>query len=233
MEPVLLYGVPQGCSFGSIVALEWLGQPYRLCRIRMTEDSRSDRYAKINPHGKTPALLLEDGRVLTESAAILQHIAARGIESGLGFAQGTREFDFFNQRLAFLTTTFFASFGPLWHAYMMEGNPRAQEVLRETGREWVADAHLKLESMLAGSDWLAGPRRTPADAYFIGLARWGTYHRVVEPGAYPRVQRFIDRLEADPAVIFAHAIEDERPAASSGGFRGHVSLEELLPRLAA
>ena len=233
MEPVLLYGVPQGCSFGSIVALEWLGQPYRLCRIKMPEDSRSDRYAKINPHGKTPALLLEDGRVLTESAAILQNIATRGIKSGFGFAQGTREFDFFNQRIAFLTTTFFAAFGPLWYAYMMENKPREQEVLRELGRETVAKAHAQLEAMLADSEWLAGPRRTPADAYFIGLARWGTYHRVVEPGTYPRVQRFIERLEADPAVIFAHAIEDERPATSSGGFRGHISLEELHPRLAA
>ncbi|MCR7705994.1 glutathione S-transferase, partial [Pseudomonas aeruginosa] len=35
MEPVLFYGVPHGCSFGSIVALEWLGRPYRLCRIEM------------------------------------------------------------------------------------------------------------------------------------------------------------------------------------------------------
>ncbi|NNB97216.1 hypothetical protein HI113_25245 [Corallococcus exiguus] len=36
--PTLVYGVPSGCSFGSIVALEWLGQPYQLCRIAMPED---------------------------------------------------------------------------------------------------------------------------------------------------------------------------------------------------
>ena len=39
MEPVLFYGVPSGCSFGSIVALEWLGIPYKLCRIDMPECS--------------------------------------------------------------------------------------------------------------------------------------------------------------------------------------------------
>ena len=33
--PILYYGVPSGCSFGSIVALEWLGQPYALSRIEM------------------------------------------------------------------------------------------------------------------------------------------------------------------------------------------------------
>jgi glutathione S-transferase len=37
MQRVLFYGVPQGSSFGSIVALEWLGQPYQLCRIEMLQ----------------------------------------------------------------------------------------------------------------------------------------------------------------------------------------------------
>lgn len=234
MEPVLLYGIPQGCSFGSIVALEWLGQPYRLCRIdMMTRQLQSDLYARIHPLRKTPALVLEDGSVLTESAAILQHLSARGISKGLGFAQGTREFDRFNQRLSFLTTTFFASFAPLWEAYKMSGESQVKDVLREVGRETVADAHAQAEVILGDNEWMAGPRRTLADAYFIGVARWAAYHRVVTPGQYPRVQRLIERLEADPAVIFAHAIEDDRPATSSGGFRGHITLEELRPRLAA
>lgn len=233
MEPVLLYGVPQGCSFGSIVALEWLGQPYRLCRINMPQDMQSDTYARINPVRETPVLLLEDGTALSESAAILQNIASRGFAQGLGFAQGTREYDRLNQRIAFLNTTFFSAFSPLWKAYEMEENPPVQAVLRDVGRAAVLKAHEQLETMLGDNEWLAGPRRTLADAYFIGLARWATYHRVVTPGQFPRLQRLIDRLEEDPAVIFAHAIEDERPAVSSGGFRGHVSLDELRPRLAA
>jgi glutathione S-transferase len=233
MEPVLLYGVPQGCSFGSIVALEWLGQPYKLCRINMPQDMRSDLYARINPVRETPALLLEDGTVLSESAAILQNIATRGIDRGLGFKQGTREYDRLNQVIAFLNTTFFSAFGPLWHAYEMEENPPVQSVLRDVGRQAVAKAHEQLEAALGSGEWLAGTRKTLADAYFVGLARWGTYHRVVQPGTYPRLERLIDRLESDSAVVFAHAVEDERPTTSSGGFRGHVAPEEPGGRLAA
>lgn len=108
-----------------------------------------------------------------------------------------------------------------------------QSVLRDVGRQAVAKAHERLEAALGGSEWLAGPRQTLADAYFIGLARWGKYHRVVTPGQYPKLDRLIERLEADPAVVFAHAIEDERPATSSGGFRGQLTLEELSLRIAA
>ena len=37
MQTVLFYGVPQGCSFGAIVALEWLQQPYYLSRVEMLD----------------------------------------------------------------------------------------------------------------------------------------------------------------------------------------------------
>lgn len=233
MEPVLLYGVPQGCSFGSIVALEWLNQPYRLCRINMPHDMQTDLYARINPVRETPALLLENGLMLTESAAILQNIAARGISRGLGFAQATLEFDRLNQQLAFLNTTFFSAFAPLWRAYEMEENPPVQNMLRDLGRELVAKAHSHLDAMLANQEWLVGNQRTVADAYFVGLARWANYHRVIKQSDYPNVLRLFEKLEADPAVAFAHAIEDERPGRSAGGFRGHVTLEELQRRLAA
>ena len=35
MEPILVYGFPAGSSMGLVAALEWLGKPYRLCRVDM------------------------------------------------------------------------------------------------------------------------------------------------------------------------------------------------------
>jgi glutathione S-transferase len=62
MQPVLFYGVPQGSSFGSIVALEWLGQPYQFCRIEMLQQPWNSLYGDVNPLYLTPALLPENGR---------------------------------------------------------------------------------------------------------------------------------------------------------------------------
>jgi len=233
MEPVLFYGVPQGCSFGSIVALEWLGQPYRLCRIEMPADMQGEAYARVNPVRETPVLLLEDGRRLSESVAILQQLAWRGLDRGLGFGQGSAEADRLTQMLAFLNTTFFSAFSPLWRAYEMAENPPVQSVLRQIGREDVAKAHGHLDRLLEGRSWLAGEQRTVADAYFAGIARWADYHRAVDPAAYPNVQRLRRRLEDDPAVRFAQAIEAGEPARSAGRFLGEVSFAELEGRLAA
>lgn len=230
--PILYYGVPSGCSFGSIVALEWLGEPYALSRIEMPEVVTSAQFRRINPVGETPALMDEHGAVVTESMAILNHIAARGRERGLGYAQGSRDFDRLNRMLAYLNTSFFNAFAPLWYVLEHEVTDAEREALVNYGRAKVEKVHAELEAMIGEGPWLLGEQRSIADAYFIGIARWTRYHDVVDRSDYPKLQRLYEALEADPAVKFAHAIEDQTPAVSSGGFRGEIALAQTLPRLA-
>lgn len=228
MHPTLFYGVPSGCSFGSIVALEWLGEPYRLCRIAMPEDVTGDAYRRFNPVGETPTLMDAQGHCFSESLAILNHIGARGISAGLGFAQGTRDFDRLNQMLAYLNTSFFGAFAPLWYALEHGAQGADKAALTGYGAAQVRKVHAGLEAMLGDQPWLLGERRTLADAYFIGIARWTRYHAVLDRKDYPGLQRLFDKLEADPAVRFAHAIERQEAADSSGGFLGHVRLDEVM-----
>ncbi|MGO4261580.1 glutathione S-transferase family protein [Lysobacter sp. TAB13] len=228
MSPILYYGVPSGCSFGSIVALEWSGLPYRLARVEMPEMIHTDAYRAINPVGETPALLTESGDALVESMAILNHIGANAVASGIAYRQGTREFDELNRMLAFLNTTFFSSFASLWHVLEHEVDEATKAALTEYGRGRVVRAHEELERMLGDRPWLLGEHRTLADAYFVGIARWTKYHKVVDRRDYPNLQRLYDKLQADPAVVFAHAIEQQQPARSSGGFVGEVALDEAV-----
>ncbi|MGX6571173.1 glutathione S-transferase family protein [Cupriavidus necator] len=227
----LFYGVPSGCSFGSIVALEWLGEPYRLSRIEMPEIVTSDAYRRINPIGETPTLMDAQGNFLSESQAIMNHIGARGIAGKLGFAQDTRDFDRLNQMLGYLNTSFFSAFAPLWYALEHGVQGAELEALTRYGAAEVRNVHAELEAMLGGRPWLLGEHRTVADAYFIGIARWTKYHAVLNREDYPNLQRLYNQLEADPAVRFAHAVERQAPAQSQGGFQGHVTLEEVLAQL--
>jgi glutathione S-transferase len=228
MVQTLMYGIPSGCSLGSIVALEWLGEPYRLCRIEMPEVVQSDAYRQINPVGETPTLVTATGERISESMAILHHLGARGIGKGLSFAQGTPGFDRLNQVLAFLNTSFFAAFGPLWYALEHGAEGPDKDVLKAYGAAKVVKAHADLEGILGDKEWLLGDRRTLADAYFIGIARWTKYHDVVDRRDYPGLQRLFEKLEADPAVRFAHAVERGEPAVSVGRFMGEVSLHDVL-----
>lgn len=229
--PILFYGVPSGCSFGSIVALEWLGQPYQLSRIEMPAVVSSDDYKRINPVGETPTLRTAAGDFISESMAILNHIGAQDLDRRLAFAQGTPGFDRLNQMLAFLNTSFFNAYAPLWYAVEHDLDDVEKKVLTDYGRAKVQKAHADLSAMLGDKPYLLGDHRTLADAYFVGIARWNEYHQVVDRRDYPDLQRLYDTLEADPAVVFAHAIERQEPTRSAGGFAGEVALDQVLDAL--
>lgn len=228
MSPILFYGVPEGCSFASIVALEWSGEPYHLCRIEMPEVVSSEDYGRINAIGETPSLMLGDGRVMSESMAILNHIASGHIRKGLGFAQGSAEFDRLNQMLAYLNTSFFNAFSSLWYTIEHELEPDARKALTAYGVAKVEKVHRELEQLLGGRKWLLGKGPSLADAYFAGIARWNDFHNVVDRKQFPALNSLYERLQENPAVRFALAIEHEEPAESTGGFRGHVTLEDAL-----
>lgn len=227
MDPILFYGVPEGCSFGAIVALEWSGRPYRLCRIQMPGQVSSPAYKRLNPLGETPTLMTGERMTFSQTQAILQHIAATSDDPRMGPRPGQPGYDRLNEMLAFLTTSVFSSFSPLWQA--VEGASEAEKaVLIPSGRRKVRKAHAQLETLLAGRDWLVGDGPTLAEAYFLGVARWNDFHQAIDPAEFPAVEALRARIGQDPAVRFAHAIEREEPATSAGGFRGHVDLHALL-----
>lgn len=229
MKPILLfYGVPEGCSFGAIVALEWSGLPYQLCRIEMPEVVSSEAYRRVNPVGETPSLCTADGRFVSQSTAILHHIgAAAAASSELVPAQGSAEFDRFNEMLAFLNTDFFESFAPLWYAMEHGLQGEALRAVTAMGHDKVRRAHAALEGLLGGRDWLVGERRSAADAYLMGIARWNDFHQVLDRRDYPALNALYERLQSDPAVRFAQGVEHGEVVRSSGAFAGHVELGEL------
>ncbi len=228
MHPILFYGVPEGCSFGSIVALEWSGLPYQLCRIEMPTVVSSEAYHRINPVAETPSLRTVAGGQVNQSMAILHHIGARSPESGLVPPQGTPEFDSFNEVLAFLNTDFFEAFSPLWYAMEHGLADEEQRVLTAMGHHKVRKVHADLEQMLGKNPWLAGAQRTAADAYFMGIARWNDFHQVLDRREFPALHAHQERVQAEPGVRFAQAVEHGEDAQSVGAFRGHVTLDEVL-----
>ena len=233
-EPIFTSGFPLGSSAGLVTAFEWLGQPYRLTRVDMLGEMRSDAYKRLNGRVETPVLITGEGRVLTETMAIALWLEGRDIERRISFEPGTREADRMHQFLAFLNTGFTGAFYPMWVALEApDATEGEKETLRKFGRSWVALRHEQLEAMMGDSDYLLGDKPTLADAVFAGVARWADFHQAVDSRDYPRIHALRQRIEADPAFRFALAIEDGKPATGSGAMKGLVPLAEVLRNTSA
>lgn len=213
---------------GLVAALEWLGQPYRLCRVDMLGEMREPAYARVNPRHETPVLVTDDGRPLTETMAIAAWLEARDEARRISFAPRTPQADRMHQLMAFINTGFTGAFSPLWAAMEMDPpDPALQAALRRYGREAVIERHDKLEAMVGDDSYLVGERPTLADGLLIGVARWLDFHEVADRARWPRLNALRARLEADAAVRFALAIEDGGQPSGSGALIGQMPLREL------
>jgi GST-like protein len=81
---LVLFGSDGSGSAAVELALLRCGLPYRVQRASTWEaDSAREELQRANPLGQIPTLQMEDGSVLTESAAILIHLGLTHPESGL------------------------------------------------------------------------------------------------------------------------------------------------------
>ena len=189
-----LYYSPGACSLSPHIILNEGGFSFDKEKVdlasRKTETGAD--YTAINPDGYVPALLLDDGQVLTEGPAIIQYLADRVPEKKLAPPLGTLERYRLMQWLNFISTELHKGFSPLF-------NPQAPE-------EWTAVAAAQLgrrlgtvSRQLEGKDWLLGEGFTVADAYLFTVLGWGR-HVGIELEQWPVLQAYQGRVSMRPAV---------------------------------
>lgn len=234
MEPILLYGFPAGSSMGLIAALEWLGRPYRLTRVDMLGEMRQPDFRNLNDRVETPVLVTDHGQIVTETMAIALWLEARDKDRRISFDPRSVEADRMHQLVAFVNTGFTAAFGPLWTAMELPSPDPAYEAhLRRLGNAAVIERHDRLEAMMGDTAYLVGDRPTVADGVLIGVARWLDLHQVADSERWPKLAAWRRRVEADPAVRFALAVENGESPAGSGALVGELALAEVVEQFGA
>lgn len=231
MEPILVYGYPSGSSMGLVATLEWLGKSYKLSRVDMLGEMQQPAYKRLNPRVETPVFITDEGKVLTESMAIALWLASRDTERRVSFDPLSQDADRMHQLMAFVNTGLTGAFGPLWAAFEMQGdNPAQKTFLRQLGTETVIERHDRLEEMIGDTPYLIGDFPTLADGFLIGIARWLDFHKVADFDRWPKLAAVRWRLEENPAVQFATALENGEQVPDSGSLKGHVEIAGVIER---
>ncbi len=188
-----LYYSPGACSLASHIALNEAGLPYEAVKVDLKNKHipGGGDYLAINEKGSVPALGLDDGGVLTESAVILQYVADQNPGSGLAPAHGTFARYRFAEWLNYIATEIHKGFGPLWH-------PQTDEA-RAATRAALFKRFDYVEKRLASTPFLMGDAFTVADAYLFTILNWTNFLKM-DLSPWPGLQQFMARVRARPAV---------------------------------
>ena len=196
-QPITLFYSPQTRATGAHVLLEELKVPYAMHVLNMKAgEQRQPAYLAINPKGRVPALATDQG-VLTESPAILAHIAAL---SPPGFLAPTDPFAFARMQSfnLYLATTVHVAHAHGRRAARWSDDAAAQASMAAKVTQNMRDGFALIEADLTG-EWAMGDAYTVADPYLFTFAGW-LESDGVDIASFPRVQAHFERMKTRPAV---------------------------------
>ncbi|HKP25572.1 MAG TPA: glutathione S-transferase family protein [Dongiaceae bacterium] len=163
-------------STGSMIveaALALAKLPHEVEMIPYVEPGpQRDRLLALNPLGQVPTLLLPDGRVMTESAAIILHIADAAPQAGLAPAAKDPARPMFLRWLAFIVAAIYPTFTYGDDPKRWAGDESAGKHLRKA-----TDDHRKeLWRYFSGQNpckpWVLGETFSALDLYVAVMNLW-------------------------------------------------------------
>lgn len=200
-----LYYGPGACSIGIHVLLEEIGAPYERQAVSLAQgEQHAAEYARLNPKGKVPLLVRDDGTTLTEFQAIAVWLARTHPALALlpadpdGEARALEAMDYI------VATVHMQGFTRMLRPGNFAPSEADHDQVRARGREIYERGLALLDAALEGRDWLAG-RFSVADCALFYIAFLGAERGQVTLPA--RVGAHYRRMRARPAVQRVLAVE--------------------------
>lgn len=194
-----LYYAPGTIARASHIALAESGADYEAIRLDFAaEQQRSADYLAINPKGRVPALVTEQG-ILSETPAILTYIALRFPQAGLAPAGDVFAFSALQSFMAYLASTMHVATalfrrGVRWASLESSFEDMRAKVPENTR----AGCRLIEEDYFADGQWVMGAEYSVADPYLFTMSGW--------------LNRFGIALEEFPNIAAHAAAMAQRPA---------------------
>lgn len=198
-----LYTLPGTCALAPNIAIAWSGAPIEvICLDR--KQLKEETYLTINPRGQVPALVFDDGDVLTEATAILDYIgAAHGGEGHAAYARDKKLGRKEAETLSYLSSEVHATFKCHFAPNLFANSPKTEKQTRHKAY-WRLDAQFeKLDAQIAETDgpWLL-ERKSYADAYLYIIGRW-VEKTPMDLEDYPNLLAHQLKMEEDAGVLLA------------------------------
>ncbi len=158
--------------------------------LRAKKTSSGGDFLAINPKGYVPALVLDDGELLTENAVMLKYIADHKPEKKLAPVGNGMDRYRFEEFLNFIATELHKGTSPLF-------NPKIGDEMKQSVIDRLKLRYAYVAKQLDGKPYLFGDQFTVADGYLFTMLTWAR-NKDVDVG--PELTAYYDRVKARPGV---------------------------------
>ena len=192
------YYAPGACSTASHIGLEESGAKFDSQALSFaTNEQKSADYLKINPRGRVPALVIDEGTIV-ENTAILDYVAGKYAPQLMPKepVQRARAISL----MAWFSNTVHPSFTHISRPERFATDTSVYDHLKAVGRENFHANIKEIDGLLAGKQWMLGDAFSVVDGYALVFYGWGK--RIGLPVAeLKNYTAWKDRMLARPAVM--------------------------------
>lgn len=196
-----LYYLKGACSLASYISLLEAGQKFEAYEVERGTKKASDGkdYNTVSPKGYVPALVLDDGTLLTENVAVLSYISQ--LDPAGKLAPKAPSLGFFKvvEWLGYVNSEVHKNLSGLFR-------PDATEEAKAAQRAAALTRYTFIDKSLGNKPYLTGENFTVADAYLYVTLSW--LGRIgVDISGLPTLTAYYERCRARPAVHKARTDE--------------------------
>jgi glutathione S-transferase len=196
---IKLYGIPASRASRSLWMLEELGVAYENVPTNFIGDAQKPDYLKINPNGKIPALVDDDGTVIWESLAINLYLAmkyGKGSFWPSGLADQGRAIQWSLWAMTSVEPPLMQVL--MNRAFLPEGQRDAAQA--EEGARALEKPFGVLDGALAGRDTLLGGGFSVADLNVASVLSWAPTLGKLDLSPWPRAKAWLEAASRRPAL---------------------------------
>jgi glutathione S-transferase len=195
-----LYWAPGSGAMAPQALFEEIGVEYEKIVIDFEkEEHKGEEFLSVNPMGQIPALVLPDGTLMTETAAMLAHIVDRYPEAKLAPPAGSADSARFLRWLFFLGSNVYPAILRVYYSERYSTDPTAAEGIKGAAESELDEQFKILDDALDPGPYLVGEAFSAVDILLWMLIQWHPDPaRMFEEA--PRIKRFSELLQARPAI---------------------------------
>jgi GST-like protein len=199
-KPFVIYGAKGSGSVPIEAALTLLRQPYEVVeRAPLSDMTPDEAVLKVNPMGQVPALILQDGELMTESAAILTWIGDRFPAMRLAPDVLDRRRPAFLRWMAFVSSAIYALFWIRDDPSRLTPDPEQQALIKARTAERIAECWAAMDAQVSPSRYILGDQLEVLDLYVTVISRWGPRRKRFYEAA-PKMGEVVRRVDRDPRL---------------------------------